>query len=81
MLREYEDTKEEIKSSKTSTVHQRFLSVYNIMLSYCLKYRRNTESKTSRVAKKIKKVMLLSKFVVYDSKKNQDLLKNSELVD
>ena len=42
------------------------------MLSYCLKCRKNTESKKVRVAKKNKgKIMLLSKYVVNDSKKSR----------
>ena len=42
------------------------------MLSYCLKCRKNAESKKVRVAKKNKgKIMLLSKCVVNDSKKSR----------
>ena len=42
------------------------------MLSYCLKCRKNVESKKVRVAKKNKgKIMLLSKCVVNDSKKSR----------
>ena len=42
------------------------------MLSYCLKCRKNVESKKVRVAKKNKgKIMLLSKYVVNDSKKSR----------
>ena len=42
------------------------------MLSYCLKCRKNAESKKVRVAKKNKgKIMLLSKCEVNDSKKSR----------
>ena len=40
------------------------------MLSYCLKYRKNTESKNSKVLKtKNGRIMILSKCVVCDSSK------------
>ena len=40
------------------------------MLPYCLKHRKNTESKDPKVARtKNGKIMLLSKFAVCDSKK------------
>ena len=40
------------------------------MLSYCLKYRKNTESKNPYVVKsKNERIMLLSKYTVCDSKK------------
>ena len=51
MLREHHDMKEEIKNLKTSTVHQRLQSIFKTMLSYCLKYRKNTESKNPKVVK------------------------------
>ena len=39
------------------------------MLSYCLKYRKNTESENTKFENKKKgKIMLLSKYVVCDSK-------------
>ena len=42
------------------------------MLSYCLKYRKNTESKNPKVVKKkYRKIMLLSKCAVCDSKKSK----------
>ena len=42
------------------------------MLSYCLKCRKNTESKIPKVAKtKNGRIMLLSKFAVCDSKKSK----------
>ena len=51
--------KEEIKNLKTEAVHQEFQSIYKTMLSYCLEYRKNTESKVPRVVK-TKHGMLLS---------------------
>ena len=42
------------------------------MLSHCLKYRKNTESKNSKVAKlKNRIIMLLSKCAVRDSKRSK----------
>ena len=42
------------------------------MLSYCLKYRKNTESKNLRVVRtKNGGIMLLSKYAVCDSKKSK----------
>ena len=42
------------------------------MLSYCLKCRKNTESKNRKfVRSKNKRIMLLSKCAVYDSKKSK----------
>ena len=64
--------KEEIKNLKTLTVHQRFESIYKAMLSYCLKCRKNMESKKSKSCKDKKKygrIMLSSKCTMYDSKK------------
>ena len=43
--------KEEIKNLKTITVHQRFYSIYKTMLPYCLKRRKNRESKNPKVVK------------------------------
>ena len=40
VLKEYDDTKEEIKNSKNSTIHQRFYSIYKTILSHCLKCRK-----------------------------------------
>ena len=46
------------------------------MLSYCLKCRKNTESKNSKVVKtKNRRMMLLSKCAVYNSKKSKFLQK------
>ena len=42
------------------------------MLSYCLKYRKNTESKNPKIVKKkYRKIMLLSKCAVCGSKKSK----------
>ena len=49
------------------------------MLSYCLKRRKNTESKNPKVAKTNKRrIMLSSKCAVCDSDKNQSLSKNKK---
>ena len=49
------------------------------MLSYCLKYKRNTESINPRVSKTSNgKTMILSKCAI---SKNQNLLKNKEQVE
>ena len=46
------------------------------MLSYCLKCRKNTESKNANVVKtKNGKIMLLSKFAVCNSKKSKRIIK------
>ena len=48
------------------------------MLSYCLKCRKNTESKNSKVVKtKNRRIMLLSKCAVSDSKKSK-IMKEQE---
>ena len=50
------------------------------MLSYCLKFRKNTENKNPNVVKiKTRRVILLSKCAVCDSKKSQ-LIKEQELL-
>ena len=50
------------------------------MLSYCLKFRKNTESKNPKVVKiKNGRIMLLSKCEVCNSKKS-NLSKNKKLV-
>ena len=42
------------------------------MLSYCLKCRKNTESKNPKVVRtKNRRIMLLSKFSLYNSKKSK----------
>ena len=43
--------KEPIKNPKTLSAHQRFYSIYKTVLCYCLKCRKNTESKISKVVK------------------------------
>ena len=60
--------KEEIKNRKTLTVHQRFLSIYKKISSYCLKCWKNTESKNAAKTNK-EEPMFLSKSAVCDSKK------------
>ena len=56
MLKEYDLVKEEIKKLKTCSVYQRFLSTYKTMSSYCLECRKNTESKNSKLVKKVTKI-------------------------
>ena len=58
-----------------ANICQRFSSVYKTMLSYCLKCRKNTESRV--VKRKIVRVMLLSKCAVCDNKKLK-LIKQQE---
>ena len=48
VLRKYDDMKEERKNSTASTVHQRLQSIYKTMISYCLKRRKNIESKNKK---------------------------------
>ena len=44
------------------------------MLTYCLKYRKNTESKNLKVVEtKNWKIMLLSKCTMWDSKKSKSI--------
>ena len=46
------------------------------MLSYCLKCRKNTEKKKPKIPRtKYGRIMLLSKFSVYDSKKSKCIKK------
>ena len=72
LLREYDDVKEEIKNLKASTINIRFQSIHKTIISYCLKCRKNTESKNPRFAKTNKgKLMLLSNFMLCDSKKSR----------
>ena len=54
MLKKFYDMKEEIKNSNDKW------SIYKTMLSYCLKCRKNTERKNSKVVRtKNGKIMLL----------------------
>ena len=58
--------KEEIEDFKTQTVHWRF--IYETMLSYRLKCKKNAESKNLRdIRTKNRRIILLSKCVVCDS--------------
>ena len=51
------------------------------MLLYCLKCRKNTESKNPKVVTKNDKIMLLSNCAACNSKKNENLSKSKKLVD
>ena len=42
---------EEIKNLETKKVDQRFQSIYKMIVSYCLKCRKNTESKNPKDAR------------------------------
>ena len=69
VLKEYDDIKKEIKYLITSSLYQRWSSIYKTMLSYCLRCRKNTSSKNQKVAKtKNGRKMLLSKCTVRDSR-------------
>ena len=54
VLKEYNDTKKEIKSLKISTLSQIFETIIKTMLSYCMKYRKNTEKPEASKDKKRK---------------------------
>ena len=54
--------------------------MYKNFLSYCLKYRKNTESKNPKVVRTKTRKMLLSKYEVCDSKKSK-LIKEREASD
>ena len=63
--------KKEIRNLNTSKAHQRFLSIYKTMLSYCLKCRRK-DSKSQKVANAIKeKLISLTKLAVCGSRKSK----------
>ena len=69
---------EPIKNLETSTAYQRFKSIYEIMLHYCSKCKKNTESKNQKVSKTSKgKLMILSKYAMCNSKKPK-LIKEQE---
>ena len=51
--------------------------MYKNFLPYCLKYRKNTESKNPKVVRTKTRKMLLSKYEVCDSKKSK-LIKERE---
>ena len=62
--------KQEVEDLKTEIVHWWFWSIYKTMFSYFLKCRKNTENKIPKVVKtKNGRIMLLSKYVLCDSKK------------
>ena len=57
-------------------------SIYEAMLSNCLKCRKNTESKNPKVVKTENgRIMHLSKCIVFSCKKKQHLSKCKTLVD
>ena len=63
-------------------MNQRFYVISELMLSYSLKCRKNTESKKTKVQKiKNGRIMLSSVCAVYCSKKLRELLKSKNIVD
>ena len=61
-----------MKKLKTQAVHQRFWSIYKTMFSYCLKCKKNTESKSTKVITKNNGlIMFLSKCALRDSEKSK----------
>ena len=64
--------KEEIENLKTSTVHQIFIFIYKTKSSYCLKFRKNTESKKTGVEKtKSRRIMFSLNFAACGSKNSR----------
>ena len=51
------------------------------MLSYCFKYRRNTESINPKVSKTTNGKAIICQHVLYAAVKNQDLLKTKKQKD
>ena len=67
IFQEYNDIKKEIKNLKTEIVNQRF---HKTMLCYCLKCKKNTESKKPKVENlKNRRIMLSSNCAVGGRKK------------
>ena len=67
---------EEIENSNNKLKFRLYIKT---MLSYCLKCRKNTESKNPKVVRnKNRRIMLLSKYAVCKVK-NQNFLKNKKL--
>ena len=73
MFKKYDEMKKEI--NKALTIYQGFQFLYKTKFSYCLKCKKNAESKNPKVVKtKREKPMLFWKCAVNGSK-NQDLSK------
>ena len=69
VLKEFYDSKKDIKNSNDKLKFKLYIKA---MASYCLKCRKNTESKIPKVVKtKNGRIMLLSKCTVCDSKKSK----------
>ena len=72
VLNKYDEMKEQIKNLRLNQVYRRFYSIHKTMLSYRLKYRKNTEIENLKVTrKKTGSIMLLSKCAVCDSKNSK----------
>ena len=70
VLKEHVNMTEEIKNLKTSSVQWRFWCIYETMVCYCLKCRKNTKSKNSKVLRTKKgRIILLWRCDACDSKK------------
>ena len=68
MVIEYDDMKEEIKNLKTYRVYQELKSICKTTLSCCLRYRKSSESKSPKVARKrYGIIMILSWYAVCNS--------------
>ena len=66
MLKESDDIKKEVKNPNDKSLNY----IYKTMPSFCLKCRKNTESKNPKVVKtKNGRIMLLSKCALCNSKK------------
>ena len=77
-MKEYNVRKKKSKIERLHQVYRRFYSIYKTMLSYCLKCRKNTESKNPIVERsKNERITLLSKCAVCDSKKSK-IIKQEE---
>ena len=68
VLKEYVENEEEIKNVRIQIVHWILYFIYKIILSYCLKCRKNTEGTNPKVARsKNERAMLLSICAVCDT--------------
>ena len=69
MRKEYDNMKEEIKNLKTSSSLSKIFVNIKTLFSYCLKCRKNTESKNPKVVRtKSGGIILLSKYSVCNNK-------------
>ena len=79
--RNYRELKQSIRMMKVKKIKKQILIKYKTILSYCLKYKNNTENINPEVSKTSNgKSIILSKCAVCDDK-NQNLLKNKKQKD